>query len=381
MNENSLPKVYIIILNYNGWVDTIECLESVLRNDYPNYQVIVVDNNSPNNSMEYIKAWAEGKLDVWVKPDHPLRHLSFPPVKKPIPYVFYNREEAEKGGNGDLENNLVVNLLSSKSGAIQALNHLTYQQLNHSTNYPLVLIQTGKNLGFAGGNNVGIRYALAKNDFEYVWLLNNDTVIDREALKYLVYKMYEEESLKANKIGVLGSTLIYYNDTDKIQAIGGGRIIRCLGIPKLNGKGLEVKYVKNYILKNIDYIFGASFFVRKSIFYKIGLMPEDYFMYWEETDWCKRIVDNRYKLSVAIDSKVYHKGSASIGFKSIEQQKIDFRNTLLFYKKFYKSFLYFVIAFKPFVNLYSRLKYKKYNLFSSLINDVKVIISFLRAIK
>ena len=51
------PKVYIIILNYNGWQDTIECLESVLRNDYPNYQVIVVDNGSPNNSMEYIKAW------------------------------------------------------------------------------------------------------------------------------------------------------------------------------------------------------------------------------------------------------------------------------------------------------------------------------------
>jgi len=50
------PKVYIIILNYNSWVDTIECLESVLRNDYPNYQVIVVNNGFQDNSMEYIKA-------------------------------------------------------------------------------------------------------------------------------------------------------------------------------------------------------------------------------------------------------------------------------------------------------------------------------------
>jgi len=58
------PKIAIIILNWNGWKDTIECLESVFRIDYPNYQVIVVDNNSPNNSMEYIKAWAEGNLDV-----------------------------------------------------------------------------------------------------------------------------------------------------------------------------------------------------------------------------------------------------------------------------------------------------------------------------
>ena len=58
-------KVAVIILNYNNWQDTIECLESVLRNDYPNYQVIFVDNGSPNNSMEYIKAWAEGRQEVF----------------------------------------------------------------------------------------------------------------------------------------------------------------------------------------------------------------------------------------------------------------------------------------------------------------------------
>jgi len=79
----SYSKVAIIILNYNGWKDTIECLESVLRNDYPNYQVIVVDNGSPNNSMKYIKAWAEGRQEVLTpEPTHPLYHLSHPPVKK-----------------------------------------------------------------------------------------------------------------------------------------------------------------------------------------------------------------------------------------------------------------------------------------------------------
>ncbi len=54
------PKVAIIILNYNNWQDTIECLESVLRNDYPNYQVIVVDNGSQDNSMKYIKGGGGG---------------------------------------------------------------------------------------------------------------------------------------------------------------------------------------------------------------------------------------------------------------------------------------------------------------------------------
>jgi GT2 family glycosyltransferase len=71
------PNIEIIILNYNGWKDTIECLKSVLRNNYPNYQVIVVDNNSPNNSLEYIQAWAEGKQEnLLPDPSHPLYHLS-----------------------------------------------------------------------------------------------------------------------------------------------------------------------------------------------------------------------------------------------------------------------------------------------------------------
>ncbi len=143
-----MEKVYIIILNYNGWADTIECLESVLRNDYPNYQVIVVDNNSPNNSMEYIKAWAEGNLDVWVNPSNPLRKLSFPPVPKPIPYVFYTREEAEKGGNFEFEEKI--------KGEIP--NGIT-------TKYPLIFIQTGYNGGFSYGNNVAMTQTGEKSDF------------------------------------------------------------------------------------------------------------------------------------------------------------------------------------------------------------------------
>ena len=67
----------------------IECLESVLRNDYPNYQVIVVDNDSPNNSMDYIKKWAEGKSEAWVNPKYALRYLSYSLVNKPISLEYY----------------------------------------------------------------------------------------------------------------------------------------------------------------------------------------------------------------------------------------------------------------------------------------------------
>ena len=98
------PKVAIIILNWNGWKDTIECLESVFRNTYPNYQVIVVDNGSTDGSIEKIQSWAEGKQEVLTpEPNHPLYYLSHPSVEKPIPYIYYNREEAERGSNFILE--------------------------------------------------------------------------------------------------------------------------------------------------------------------------------------------------------------------------------------------------------------------------------------
>jgi len=215
----SYPKVAIIILNYNGWKDTIECLESVLRNDYPNYQVIVVDNGSPNNSMKYIKAWAEGRQEVLTpEPTHPLYHLSHPPVKKPIPYIEYNKKEAEKGGTPKLENSLMINWLNSKA---HLQDNSPNNSVNPTTKYPLILIQTGSNLGYAGGNNVGIRYA-QKRDFEYIWLLNNDVVIDKDALTELL-KLAESDK----KIGIVGSKLLYYYYPNTIQTLGGSdQIIR-----------------------------------------------------------------------------------------------------------------------------------------------------------
>ena len=196
-----MKKVYVLILNYNGWKDTIECLESILRNNYLCYQLIVIDNNSPNNSLRYIKAWAKGKMDIWIKPDNQLRDLSYPPVPKPLPYVQYSREEAEKGGNPILE-------LKTK------------RSTNAALKYPLIFIQSGDNLGFAAGNNVGLRYALSINDFDYIWLLNNDTVVDKDALFQLIQKA-EQYKNKGYNIGIIGSKLLYYENPKIIQGIAG----------------------------------------------------------------------------------------------------------------------------------------------------------------
>ncbi len=280
---NSYPKIYIIILNYNGWADTIECLESVLKNDYPNYQVIVVDNNSPNNSIGYIKAWAEGKLDVWVKPDHPLRHLSFSPVAKPIPYVYYSREESEKGGNKDLENKLNKELPEGIT-----------------TKYPLIFIQTGGNLGFAGGNNVAIRYVLNKDDFKYILLLNNDTVVEKNFLSNLVNTAIE------NNFGITGCRINYYYNPHKIWFNGGN-------LNEWFGRATHIQKEINKTFSEVSFITGCCMLIKKEVIKKIGLLDESYFMYVEDLDYTYRTMEKGFKLAVVHTSVIYHKVGASGG--------------------------------------------------------------------
>jgi len=325
------PKTYIIILNYNGWADTIECLENVLRNNYSNYQVIVIDNNSPDNSMEYIKAWAEGKLNVWVNSDHSLRQLSFPPVQKPIPYVYYNCKEAENGGNSELEKKLEKEIPEGIT-----------------TKYPLVFIQTGHNGGFAFGNNIGIKYALAKGDFEYICFLNNDTVIEKDALLKLV-KKFEKYRKLGKKIGIVGSKLLYYDNPKVIQGIG-GMYNKWFAVTKHLGVFEEDKgqYDNEGVLDRIDYIIGASMLVSRNFIKEVGLMCEDYFLYFEELDWTLRGKQKGYELGYCWESKVYHKEGKSIGSSSKGEEKSDIadyyglRNRILFTKKFYPKYLWSV---------------------------------------
>ena len=78
-----IEKVYIILLNYNGWKDTIECLESLLKSDYKNNQILVVDNNSYDSSMRHIVEWAEGEQSVLYDDNSQLKRFGYPHKKKP----------------------------------------------------------------------------------------------------------------------------------------------------------------------------------------------------------------------------------------------------------------------------------------------------------
>ena len=114
------PKVSIIILNWNGWEDTIECLESLYQITYPNYDVIVVDNGSEDDSIEKIKEYAEGKVRVESK------FFEYDSRNKPIKIMEYTRGEAEAGGGKEKE---IANLPSNRKLIINDVRNIIQKEV------------------------------------------------------------------------------------------------------------------------------------------------------------------------------------------------------------------------------------------------------------
>lgn len=158
-----------------------------------------------------------------------------------------------------------------------------------------VLIATGQNLGFARGNNIGIRHALCA-DAAYVWLLNNDTTVDAHALDAMVGEAEGDPN-----VGIVGSVQYFTHAPAKIQCWGGGRFSRWTDTPRDETKpGAK------------DYITAASMLIRRRVFEEIGLLDERYFFYWEDADFCRRATRHGWRVAVASGAAVRHKSGASI---------------------------------------------------------------------
>ncbi len=299
---NNQPKVVILILNWNGWKDTIECLESVFRLDFIGYKVVVCDNGSTDGSPGMIAKWADGLLEAH---DFSVSLKSVGvPVIKPLNYVSYGRKSAEEGGD-------------------------------KNENAALVLIQTGDNLGFAGGNNVGLRYCMARNDFDYVWILNNDTIVESDALTHLHARLVGRPTY-----GMCGSKLIFYHNPEYVQALGGSAFDASKGVVIPLGHLQNSRIINDEadIEAQMDYVVGASMLVSREFLNDIGLMTEDYFLYYEEIDWAFR-ARGKYQLAYSEDSHIYHKEGGSIGSSSTKEPSATsthylYRNRIRFNKRF-----------------------------------------------
>lgn len=286
----SRPRVFAIVLNWNRWLDTIECLESVLRQHYPELKVILCDNNSDDDSLARIQRWASGQLEPRYG-NSALAHLVEPAVTKPI-------ETASPG---------------------EAV----------PPRARLLLIQTGSNLGFAGGVNAGIRMAQHLDPAAWCWILNNDTVVDAGALSALI-----EQACQDQRFGIVGSKLLYYESPDVIQAAGGGELWPILGGVRYREGGMR-EGSKGGPSRRLDYVMGASMLIRPEVFRDVGLLDEHFFLGWEEPDFCLRARRAGWKLGYAEASRVWHKDSATVGKNS---ETVDFygtRNSIIFLKRYY----------------------------------------------
>ncbi len=291
-----MAKVIIIILNWNGWKDTIQCLESLMRSSYADYRVVVCDNDSTDDSLKKIKAWASGELIVADYLNDTLRRLLVPPLAKPLAYIEYDRETAESGDH------------------------------EQTDSFPLVLIQTGSNAGYAGGNNVGIRYALQQNA-DYIWLLNNDTVITRDTLAELVDFMATD-----NVMGLAGSVIYLADQPERLQTYGGGRLARLFGTDRFV-----------YTRGPIDYVSGTSLFIRREVVETIGLLDETFFFYWEDTDYSTRAKKKGWKLGTADSAIVYHRFSASVGGQSLKSDLFKVAAMTRYFKKHWRWVWFFPV--------------------------------------
>jgi len=240
----SYPKVFITILNWNGKEVLAECLKSIKGVDYPNCEVVVVDNGSTDGSQKEIE--------------------------ENFPYVY--------------------------------------------------LVKNRENVGVAEGQNIGVRYALEKG-MDYVFVLNNDTTLDRNILKELI-KVAEGDP----KAGVVVPKTYSAEEPDKVQSAGGmidwnkGKCYH-LQVAETSSNGIEIDYL-------------GSALIKRRVIEEIGLYDSRYFAYWEDTDFCTRVKRAGFRVVCALKATLWHRGTHSVKKITGFYEYYSTRNRFWFMKKY-----------------------------------------------
>jgi len=235
---------------------------------------------------------------------------------------------------------------------------------NWQANYPQVkFIRSEENLGFAGGNNLGIKEATG----DYLFLVNNDTEFTAGLIEKLVAVMDSKP-----EVGMISPMIKYYSDKNLIQYAGYTQMNyytcrnSCIGLREKD----TGQY--NNITAPTAYCHGAAMMIRKEAIEKAGLMSENFFLYYEEVDWCEHIKRAGYEAWVCTEALIYHKESVSVGKKSKLKEYFMNRNRILFIRRnapfinklvFYP---YFVLLVVP-RNILSYIKDKNFNFISMLL--------------
>ena len=207
----------------------------------------------------------------------------------------------------------------------------------------LIVFKEKNNLGFAGGNNIGIRYAL-ENDYDYIMLLNNDTEVKENFILPLVERIERDHSL-----GAVQPLILNFSNKSIIWNAG-GKLNKFLGITstRLNNKLNSSIVFDDYT----DWISGCCILIKSEILTKVGLLDEKFFNYYEDVDWSLRMKNLGYDLGFVKESIIYHHGSSSSKNKKTKEGVIsskihyfNIRNHILLLKKHKNLFNFFGIVF------------------------------------
>ena len=222
-----------------------------------------------------------------------------------------------------------------------------YVSLHKDTKF----IQAKENNGYAAGNNLAMKYALYQDDMEYCWILNNDTIVTSDSLKYL--KSYMDEN---PQVGLCGSKLMYEWDRDKLQGYGGfyNPYFAITSVCKEENR-----------IKDMDFVIGAACLVSRAFLETIGLMNEAYFLYYEEIDWAYR-AKGKFAISCVPESIIYNKEGATIGGsdaakndKSLIADYYSLRNRIVIAKK-YHPFCLLTVYIGLIISAVNRIRRRQY---------------------
>jgi len=248
--REELPLTYVIILNWNGWLDTVECLQSLQKVTYPRYRIIVLDNGSTDDSVHQLEAWA---------------------LSNGVSFSTVSVQELEETG--------------------EDIGESAFDQR-------VIFVRSSRNLGFAKGNNVVLRYAL--RDGEYFILLNNDTVVEKGFIERLVGVAEGDPS-----IGLVGGRINVYSAPGKVWYSRG-----YLDLYRGGARSCQDEFEGE---RQCSYIPGCLMLVRRSFLDDVGLLDERFFFGADDWDYSYRAVTAGWKLVVTSDARILHKVSKSSG--------------------------------------------------------------------
>ncbi len=253
------PLVCIIILNWNGLKDTLECLESVKKITYHNYKIIIIDNASANDEAHTLRKNCSRDVDV---------------------------------------------------------------------------LLTAQNYGYTGGNNVGISYALEKYNPAYILILNNDTIVDPEFMTNMINVADSDK-----KTGIVGAKVYYHRYPNLIQSAGGGMNMYLGKVYHIGGKKFDKGQFD--MQRSVAYVVGCCMLIKSEVIKKIGLLDEQFFCYWDESDYCFRCRKAGYDVVHSPQALVWHKKPVKLKIWERTPKKTarsiisyyPFRNNFLFMRK------------------------------------------------